>query len=123
MIVGDDIDPRDVLIDGTTGEVLGPIPHAAKRLKPTFQADSRVSDRPGVVRTRVLRPYRGFLPPPITIRNPPPPGPSGDQMAQFLLQGEKMLRRYVKQVQKENPVLGAIQEILLDQLRKKGKGK
>ena len=111
-----DQDEREVLIDGTTGKIIGPVPYAAKRLKPTFKA--KVGERP-----QVLRPYRGFLPPPpITNRNPPP-GPSADQFAQFLLQSEKIMRRYVRQVQQTNPVLGAIQEILLDQLKKKGKGK
>lgn len=110
------IDPRDVLIDGATGQVIGPVPHAAKRLKPTFEA--KAGERP-----RVLRSYRGFRPPPAITNRNPPPGPSADQFAAFLAQGEKIMRRYNKEVMKQNPLIGAIGEILLDQLKKKGRKK
>lgn len=77
----DPIDPRTVLIDGKTGEVIGPVPRKARAAKPTFVGQSE--KRQPVVKTTVIRRYRGMIGPPITNRKVPP-GPTAEQMARHL---------------------------------------
>jgi len=108
-----------VLIDGTTGEIIGPIPRSARQAKPTFQGTTTPST--ALVRTRVIRRYRGFREPEkITNRNQPS-GPSGDQYAALLAALEKGARQVNRHMKKQNPVLGAIADVLLDQFAKQRK--
>lgn len=106
-----------VLIDGTTGEVIGPIPRSARQAKRTFIGET--VKRTALVRTRVIRKYRGFRETqPITNRNPPP-NPSMDHLEAFMRHTEKAARRLNQKIKQENPILGAIADILLDEFKKK----
>lgn len=110
---------EDVLIDGTTGEVIGPVPRKAKQAKPTFTG-ATTSVQPPVIHTTVIRKYRGFLAP-ITNRNPPP-GPSAEQFMRSVLKAsEKALRVANREVTKRNPLLGIIGDVMLDALKAKGR--
>jgi hypothetical protein len=102
------------LIDGNTGEVIGPLPNKAKQAKPTFEGESV---KQGVIRTRVTRRYRIPETPaaPITNRNLPDPTP--EQLTRFLNRTMKMARRYNRQMSKTNPVLGVLGEMLLDRFQ------
>lgn len=109
----DPIDPKTVLIDGKTGEVIGPVPRKAKTAKPTFVGQTET--RQPVVKTKVVRRYRGMIAPPITNRNPP--GPTAEQMARHL---GAAIGRGLKRGQ---PPIVSLGQFLINEVIRKMEGK
>lgn len=108
------IDPRSVLIDGATGEVIGSIPRKARTAKPTFVGETE--KKQPVVKTKVVRRYRGMIGPPITNRKAPP-GPTAEQMARHL--GAAI----GKGIRRGQPPIVTLADFLIGQFIKKMEGK
>jgi hypothetical protein len=113
-----------VIIDGTTGEVISGITERAKRAKPTFVGGTE--KKSGVVRTKVIRRYRGLVQPPITNRNFR--GPTAEQMSAMLDQQAKVAaikvgRALGKGFKKGEPPIVTLGQLLISELLKKMEGK
>lgn len=116
-----------VIIDGTTGEVISGLTSRARHAKPTFVGTTEKA-KP-VVRTKVIRRYRGLIQPPITNRNFV--GPTADQFAAHLAREQKRLEETAQKVgralgkgfKKGEPPIVTLGNLLMQELFKKMEGK
>jgi hypothetical protein len=117
-----------VIIDGATGEVISGITNRARTAKPTFKGATEKGQ--SVVKTTVVRRYRGLVQPPITNRNFI--GPTAEQMAAFLdMQqpirlndaAKKVGRALGKGFKKGEPPIVTLGNLLISELLKKMEGK
>ena len=113
-----DRDP--LLIDGKTGAVIGPIPRAAKQAKQTFVGETEKGK--SVVRTKVVRRYRGLVQPPITNRNYV--RPTADQIVSKLERDAAMIGKdLARGMKRGEPIINTLASVILRELFKKMEGK
>lgn len=112
-----------VIIDGKTGEVISGLTNRARKAKPTFVGETE--KKSPVVKTKVIRRYRGFIAPPITNRNFV--GPTADQMAAHLERQHEVARKVGRALgkgwKKGEPPIVTLGQLLINELIKKMEGK